>query len=362
MASKPIRPTVLLQRRGRATLLWGAAALLLLQGGLRLAIDHCWPQLRDPTFETKAQELARLIANAPEPPVTVVMFGSSVTLNSFKAKDLEGALAEKLARPAVVVNMGSYGAGPLTELVWTRRLLQRGIRPDLVCIEVNPYVFNYDQPHDIGHFPATMLSESDLEVIERYSQDPNLRRAWGQDRWWPAYQHRLTILNYLARCLVPFADQVPTWRGDNDSHFWVPLAPSSAEELAEHLAKIRTWKEGPLGTFSPGRPSLQAFEELVGLLHSERIRTVLVLVPQSPTLRGVYDREGLKSFVRQVSRMGQQHGCTFIDAFDWLPEEQFGDGIHPDVHGAAAFSARLSARVLVPTLASTTLAQRTEQP
>ena len=73
--------------------LWALAGWVLFQAGLRLGIDLCWPQLRDPTFEIKARRLARLIAGSPEPPLTVLMVGSSVTSNAFKASHLERLLA-----------------------------------------------------------------------------------------------------------------------------------------------------------------------------------------------------------------------------------------------------------------------------
>src|SRR5438046_2141264 len=109
----------------RASLLCGLATFLLFQAGLRVGIDNWWPELRDPAFEVKARALAEQLASAAEPPVTVLMMGSSMTGNSFKAKFLEDLLTRALAKPALVFNMSNLGAGPLTSLIWTRRLLER---------------------------------------------------------------------------------------------------------------------------------------------------------------------------------------------------------------------------------------------
>src|SRR5438876_660171 len=87
-----------LQRRSRATLLWAFVAFVILQAGLRFGIDSCWPELRDPTFEIKARRLAQIIAEAPERPITVLMTGSSITSNLFKAKHLEDLLSKELGR------------------------------------------------------------------------------------------------------------------------------------------------------------------------------------------------------------------------------------------------------------------------
>jgi hypothetical protein len=340
-----------MRRRTRATLCWAVAALVLIQGGLRLAIDRWWPELRDPTFEIKARRLSRVVAQSPQPPVTVVMFGSSVTSNSFKAKDLEERLSRELGRPAAVVNMASHGAGPLTELLWTRRILQRGIRPNLVCIEFSPFLYDSpNQPIDTDHFPAPMLEESDLEVMERYGPDPELRRHREQDWWFPAYLHRLTILNYLATPLVPVQDRIPTWGGTIDERFWTALEPRDPEELAEALAHVKKEFKDELNHFAPGVSSLEALEELLGLLHKEGIPALVILAPEGPTLRSLYLREPLDRLVNGVRELARQYDATFLDAFDWLDESMFGDSIHPNTIGAEVFSNRLVGEALLPIL------------
>ena len=70
--------SVALQRQARAAVLWAIGALVLGQAFLRYGIDHLWPELRDPAFEIKARRLTQVIAHSPRPPVTVLMFGSSV--------------------------------------------------------------------------------------------------------------------------------------------------------------------------------------------------------------------------------------------------------------------------------------------
>jgi hypothetical protein len=351
MQSQPLRRSSALQRHGRATLLYAVAALVLVQAGLRLGIDWCWPELRDPTFEIKAQRLARLIARCPRPPVTILMVGSSVTSNLFKAKDLEVLLARQLDRPAVVLNMSSHGAGPLTELVWTRRLLERGIRPDLLCIEVSPFLYNYpDAPVDAKHFPASMLSQSDLGVVQRYSAAADLRRTWGLDCWLPAYRHRLTMLNYLAHPLVPCEDQIPTWGGAIDDRFWAALPPRQPDDLRQHLHQVKAQFGPELKRFAPGPSSLQAFEELLQLLHREGIRATVVLTPQGRTMRSLYPAEALQRFVTRLSQLTRQYDGAFLNAFDWLEEDKFGDSIHATVAGAELFSTRLAGEVLLPEL------------
>src|ERR1043166_3530869 len=147
-----------LRRHSRAAVFWALAVLVVGQLVLRYGIDHFWPALRDPSFEIKASRFEQVIAESPQKPVTVMMVGSSVSRNLFKAQYLEDELARELGQPAVVMNMSCLGAGPLTELVWTRRLIDRGIRPDVVCIEVTPFQFNKQgAPVDAPRFPDHIL-------------------------------------------------------------------------------------------------------------------------------------------------------------------------------------------------------------
>lgn len=339
--------------QGRITLLWGMAGFILMQGGFRLAIDSCWRELRDPAFETKASALARLRAATAEPPETVFMVGSSVTSNAFKAKFLEDFLSQKLDRSTLVFNMNYLGGGPLTELVWTRRLLARGFQPRMVLIEFTPFIYNSEPPLDSNRFPYPLLTESDLEVLQRYlPEDPDARRKWWECQLVPSYGHRLTILNHLAQKLVPGTDQIPIRIGNLDTRFWSELPPRSPEALQETLKGVQA-RNGPgLKNFSPGKSSLQALEELLQLLKKEKIMAAVVMMPQGPTMRNLYPPEKLERLVQIVTDLCAKNEITFVNAFDWLKESMFTDSIHANREGADLFSKRLATDVLLPALAT----------
>jgi hypothetical protein len=339
-----------LQDRGRATLLWGLAILVLSQLGLRLGIDHCWPQLRDPGFEARAQRLEQLLGTSPERPITVVMVGSSVTWNLFKAKYLEDTLSRQLNREAVVMNLGQFGAGPLTQLVWTRRLIERGIRPDLVLVEITPFqYYTPGAPVDAGRFPAHLLTARDLDVLERYGNDPELRNDWWRYRWCPAYAHRLMILSRLSEPLLPIEDR-PAIVASEDGRFWWASESTSPDVHRATLAIVAKSFKQRLEGFTPGKPSLEALEELLAVLKQEGIPAALVLAPEGPTVRNLYPPDRLAAFVQHATRLSARYDCRFVDAFDWLDDEMFEDSVHANLAGAAQFSNRLAQEVLLPAL------------
>ncbi len=332
-----------LSRWSRATLLWAVLSFVLLQIGLRVGIDRWLPELRDPTFEIKARRFLEIIAEHPKPPVTVLMLGSSVTGNAFKAAYLEELLTTKLGQGSAVMNMANLGAGPLTELIWMRRLLSRGIRPDFVLVEFSPHLWNHTGPPlDGARFQPPLLNESDLDVVQRDVPDPELRAKWREARWLPAYGHRLTILNYLAHPIVPVQDQGPTWGGTIDARFWSALGPRSPEGLKAAIATMRVFYQEPLRHFSPGPASFQALQELLELLNKEKIAASVVMMPQGPTLRWYYPADKLENLIDKVTELTRQNGFTFVRAHEWLGEEMFADSVHPTTVGADVFSNRIA--------------------
>ena len=88
------------------------------------------PAVASPLAVTKAG----ISADRP----TVVMLGSSRTGLAFHGKRAEQALAAELGRPAVAFNYGVPASGPVTHLVYLDRLLDGGITPDVLVLEVMP--------------------------------------------------------------------------------------------------------------------------------------------------------------------------------------------------------------------------------
>jgi hypothetical protein len=346
-----------LNQRARATLWWGLAAFLLWQASLRIGIDYALPELRDPVFETKARQLERTLARLPQPPTSVLMLGSSITESAFKAKFLEDLLSEKLERPVAVVNMARPGGGPMCDLIWTRRLLDRGIRPTLLLVEISPFLFQAagdpatSKPVDIHLFPAYFLERRDVPILAHYAADAELRRQWWEARLVPSYGHRLTMLSYLARELVPIADQVSSG-GDHDGRFW-RAAPPDPPEVRHQKVEMRVKHLKPiLKDFTTGNSSLEALDELLTLLEKTNIGAALVVMPKATEIRRLYHAENLHHFIDAISSLGQRHDCRFLDAFEWLADDMFSDGYHLNTEGADNFSRRLAVELVAPALAA----------
>ena len=116
--------------------------------------------------------------------------------------------------------------------------------------------------------------------------------------------------------------------------------------------------EGELNNFTPSESCLQALEELLALLRREGIQAIVVMVPHAETLRRLYHQERLETLVSRVVGMSERYGCRFVNAFEWLSEDQFSDCVHPTSSGADLFSRRLAREALLPTLRGDELGSR----
>jgi hypothetical protein len=337
--------------QGRAALLWGLGFFVLSQIVLGLYTERREPALRDPTFEIKYRQLRRRMDGCPETPVTVVFFGSSMTVHGIDAGRLEEPLAQATGRPVVAYNLGIHTAGPLCHLLHMRRLLERGIRPDLVVIEISPLLHDCpDVPSDVGLLPGEMLERGEVALVQHYAPDAERRRQWWQALLVPAYGHRLAMLNYEAQFLVPFNDRMKVWH-TMDEHGWVKQEDYEPERHRQALERMHAFMGPRLGAYKAGKPPMRALVELLNLLKKEHVPALLLLMPEGPQLRSLYAPGSETGLLREFAALGRKYDIPFVQARDWLGEEQFVDSHHATWEGAEVLTERLGREVLIPLLA-----------
>jgi hypothetical protein len=324
---------------------------VLSQVGLRAYIERREPELRDPTFEIKYRRLSRRLAECPAPPVKVVFFGSSMTAHGIAAGLLDEPLARASGRPAVAFNLGIHSSGPFSQLLYLRRLLDRGARPDLAVIEVTPMVYDApDCPADVSLFPGARLERREVSLVERYAPDRELWPDWWLANLVPAYGHRLAILCCRAQCLVPHEDRLLVWQ-EMDASGWLPQEPYEPERHRCALEALRA-RSGPrLAEYAAGEPPLRALSELLDLLQKERVPALLLLMPEGPVLRSLYAPGSDAALIDRVAELGRRHHFPFVRAREWLGEDLFVDSHHATQEGARVFTERLGREALVPLLA-----------
>src|SRR5262245_34929081 len=127
------------RRHARNALLYGLGGFILIQLGFVVLLAWVMPWLRDPMHGLKENGLQQRLAEASPDATRVVMLGSSRTAFGLDAERVSETLSSKQGRPVVVYNFGLFGAGPCASLLSLHRLLEDGIRPDLLLVEVLPF-------------------------------------------------------------------------------------------------------------------------------------------------------------------------------------------------------------------------------
>jgi hypothetical protein len=337
-----------MQARARAAVIGAAGLFVIWQLGLSGGIELARPELRDPTFEIKYRQLAQLIARAPLPTRTVVFLGSSMTGHGAKADIVDKIASDAVGKPVVGYNFGISAAGPFAHLVYIRRLLNRGVRPDVVVLEISPMLFEAPRL-ETRRFPAYVLEHGDLETVARYAAAPDLCLEWWESHLLPAHGYRRMILSQSARILVPFDDRAELWE-DADEHGYRARQPLPPPELQQVLTRVEEGFKRNWTKFKIDPDSLKALKEITELLDRERIACVMVLPPAGPLLRSLYPPEPVAQLLNDFKSLSEQHGFPLVDAAEWCDEDEFTDSHHMNDRGAVKFTNRLISEAIVPTL------------
>ncbi len=339
--------------RGRRSLLWGLATFLLGQLLLAAAIECRLPQLRDPLYGDKERRLLERLAGPPRP--VIVMLGSSRTEYAFRAADVERHLAGPDGGPTVF-NFGIAGGGPLMELLTLRRLLGRGVRPQLLLVEVlPPALAGQVDLADLARMVPERLSHADLSLMDRYAPSARLRSGWWTGWPLPCHSHRFALLSEVCPALLPAEERLDRAQATDDAG-WTAM-PSFRRGHADEHRKLFTERAHAeyaraLDNFRLGGPGPGAVRELLSLCRRKAIPVVLVLMPEGAEFRRWYSPAAWSQIDAFLAELGRAYEVDVINARDWLPESSFADSHHQLPEGAARFSERLAREVIGPRLNS----------
>ncbi len=340
-----ILPPILAARvSGRAarTVLCTVTLTLGFQFGFGAYAEHD-PKRKDPTFGDKFDKLAARSDGRP----LVLMLGSSRTLLGFQAGQVEGEL------PGVrAFNFGTPASGPITHLVYLRRLLDAGIVPALLLIEVLPPALadGADGPGEQLFLTGERLSCSEVDLVARFGfREDRLRAAWRESVYSPATALRFQLLGRAVPSWIPW-NLRGDWSRNTDAHGWAtpPRQTVTPEERAERTANADAEYRATLAVTTPdGRPML-ALAELLTLSLERGIRMRVIAMPEAPTFRSLYPNGLSDRITKSLEIVANTNGLGFLDARQWLTEEYFYDGHHMFRAGAEAFTRRLTNEAIRP--------------
>lgn len=337
----------------RRSLSIGIVALFALHIGLAIAAESSH-YLRDPGYADKEIRLARQEALNPTGP-RIVMLGTSRTAAAFHA----GRLREQLGS-GVVFNFGIPASGPVTHLLYFRRLLAAGHKPDLLILEVLPPTLGtvpsrddagawlpVGGPLESRFFFGNRMTHSELDAVIGYGFPHEVTRQWRESVTEPWYSLRFPLLGRIMPSALPWHLRFDWSRGCDEFGWGAPFKEDvTPGEYAEGLVRSKGEYQAVLADMEPTGGGARALADLAALCRTEGIPLKLILMPEAIGFRAMYSPVVLERLHRQLQTVCRDHGCTLIDAREWLPDSAFTDGHHVLKRGAHEFTDKLMDAVL----------------
>jgi hypothetical protein len=326
---------------------WGLLFFACLQLGLAVVMERWRPELRDLEYGAKRARFRARRRENPGRPLLLVL-GSSRTNLGFRPDALPDlpAVAPPRggpARPPLVFNCSLMGAGPVLELLSLRRLLDDGVRPDWVLLESWPPYFNQEgERAEWVRIPVTRLAWSDLGGLRRYHPRPDLLyESWCLARLAPWSSSRFQLLTRCARDWLPREPRRDDLWNNINPWGWLPyhgsMEPAAVRQRAAH---VRETFQPILRDYHISAVSDRALREALTLCRQQGIRVALLFMPETSEFRSWYPPAVRAESDRYLRALSAEYGAPLIDAHDWVPDADFGDGYHLLPRGAAAFTRR----------------------
>lgn len=323
------------QSRARTSLACGALAFAAVQLGFFVCAPWWHP---DAEFAAHLDVLRQRLKEEPDRPLVLVV-GCSRCDFGFQPEKLAQTWSRDPAHP-LIFNFSHLGAGPVLNLLQVRRLLQAGIRPRQIVLEIMP-AFLVNEWKSIYEYRA---QAGELLLLHRCRGDWCFLASFCKRRLWPWHQNRRELLNRLN----------PHWTGPGEDER-VPLGPLgnylglSASVSEDYRVKIlhETYDlyHPSLRQFVVAESSRRAVCETADLCRAEGIELTLLLTPEGSDFRSWYSAESVAAVEQFCAELNRDYGLRLIDARRWLPDEEFVDSHHMLSAGADRFTRRLGKRL-----------------
>ena len=341
-AAKPPRRTATASRARRAkfALAVGAIVTLAVFFGLAIAVETGKPEWRDPEYGHRLKQLRALQAAHPHRPL-VVAVGSSRTQMGV-CPDAMG-FADAPDSP-LVYNFGQSAAGPLRLLLTLHRLLDAGVKPTRVLVELFPLALAADGPAEVQmRGLGAKLGAADLRRLAPYCEDAGaLRGEWASARAASLSSLRLNLMSHWQPGLLPWPKRLDFQWSLLDPRGWLayPIEDVRDETRAAGIVRARGEYVERLKHFAVGGMSRRAMRDLVTRCESEGVRVAFYLMPEGPAFRSWYPPETRAAVDAAVAELAAL--APVFDATAGFGEAEFADSHHLLRGGAARFSKKLA--------------------
>ncbi len=347
------RPARLRRESARVAIWSGVAMFALLTAGMAAAVDTVVLEWRDPEFAHRLADLRRWKVERPQRPL-VVAFGSSRTQMGLAPAVMD--FPDEPGSP-VAYNCGYRGAHPLGVWLQFTRVLDSGVKPDAILIQLAAVELRVAGPAEgLLAAWAPRFSVGDGCRLAPFTADPTYwPRRWLSSHLCVWSTYRQAVLSDL----VP-EGQLPAERINYiwelmDRHGFMPYYLQVVPDM-ERRRSLRQTKgeQGDLliaGT-EPEPRVAQVFRDLVGRCRAEGIPVAFYWMPESPIYRRWCSPAFLAVSAEFGKRLKAELGVSVFAAPEHFEETDFADGYHLLRSGAEKYSRWLADTHLKPWLRS----------
>lgn len=331
-------------RRGRAAgLLWFAGSLAALLVYWWVMADFVIKDFWDPQYALKAERLEERMKEYPGHPLWLVMGGSRVEAG-IRPQLLAGRMKEKDA--PLLFNFGLSGADIFRQMICLKRLINDGVKPQKVMVEIMGPLMALDESYFISG-PSLLPRARNDEIAEycSYSPEPAARRReWLWSRINPLSKYGMRVPHQtLSLRLIP----LPFMRR-LDKHFydqwgWVamPAAPIPESEYRRgfEIAKKTYGMEKVTRAVTPA--SERATREIIEACKKAGIEVYLLQMPENEDFQALCPAPIYAQLDSFLEKMRTEYGVRRINARSWIKGDAFTDGHHLNANGGEQFTLML---------------------
>jgi hypothetical protein len=329
-----------IHHQARVTLVWSLAWFVLAQLAVIGLLEWKRPEFYDPKYGYRLNQLrVRLGQNGGRP--LLIVLGTSRAEQGFRP----GLLRAWPGRNApVVFNLARGGSSPLLNLLTLRRLLDDGIHPDRLLVEIFP--------------PSLVAERSGVTIAKATFRDFPLLCRYPVS--WKTYgfclrDRALLWHKYRSGFLDPYA---PAWLSedacggdrlwDAEGGEWLTIGEGvtslerrtlTADAYRRYFRKLQDFHIAPAAD--------RSLRELLDQCRAQGIQVVLFLMPEASEFRAWYPPATLEQLSAYLAALQQEYGIPLIDARRWVADADFYDGHHLLLDGATVFTRRFGTEVLL---------------
>ena len=337
-------------RRARAVVLGGLLAILAAHVGLVAAVDTVVPEWRDPEYGYRLKQVRAWQRDRPDRPL-VLAIGSSRTMMALSPAAM--GFPDEPGSP-LVYSFGQTASGPMQLMLTLSRLLDDGVRPAFLLVELFPAVLYYDAPAEelLKTFWTERLGPGDLARLAPYCGDPAVLR-WQiiEPRLSPWYSFRFTLASHVIPNWLPHSAR-QDYRWYFDRYGWQPYPYEQIpdERRAHGIDLARKAYHHGLRYFRVGPMTDRVLRAIVERARAANVPMAFYLTPEGPAFRTLYAPETRPALAEYVASLTRGSGVPLFDAADGFAEDEFADSHHMLRGGAVRFSRRLADECLRPWL------------